>query len=182
MNIPNDEVTFTHVGHRLHVGHIHSGAKLWGHRLPRTGQRHALNGGPTHFTALCGEAVSLHRYTEFGEDAIPNVRPVTDAEAGRITCKRCLRITGSVQLKLHFNPLLPKPLAVIAGGQSLPLREAVQRMLAGTLSQCQAVACENGVQHENVRVERDGRSIRLSSQAGLTILTADPDHGTYASW
>jgi hypothetical protein len=88
-------VTHTHIGCREHVGYVHCGSRLWGHHLPRPGKRHALNGGPARFTALCGEAVTLgRRFDEWGEEAPPNVRPVTDPDARPVTCKRCLRAIG----------------------------------------------------------------------------------------
>ena len=81
----------THTGCRPYVGHVHSGSKLWGHRLPKAGRRHALVGGPTVFTALCGESVVLERRDEFGYEVTPNVRPVTDPDALPVTCRRCLK-------------------------------------------------------------------------------------------
>lgn len=84
--------THTHVGSRSHVGHVHSGARLWGHRSPKAGRRHALNGGPVRFTALCGKTVALKTKNDFGEPAVPNVRAVSDPESRAVTCKRCLRL------------------------------------------------------------------------------------------
>jgi hypothetical protein len=84
---------YTHAGCRSHVGHVPSGAKLWTRRIPRAGQRHALNGGPRLFIALCGETVHLERaFNEWGDPAAPNVRPATDPEARAATCRKCLRI------------------------------------------------------------------------------------------
>jgi hypothetical protein len=80
-------VIHTHVGCRSHVGHVHSGAKLWGHRIPKAGRRHALNGGPVLFVSLCGEKVRLETRDDFGEPVAPNVVPT-----GEVTCKRCLRL------------------------------------------------------------------------------------------
>jgi hypothetical protein len=86
-----DAMTHTHIGWRSHVGYAHCGSRLWGHHLPSPGKTHALNGGPTTFTALCGEVVTLdHPYDEWGEPRLPNVR-----EGGKVTCKRCLRQMGS---------------------------------------------------------------------------------------
>jgi hypothetical protein len=86
-------MTHTHVGCRAQVGHRHSGARLWGHRLPREGENHALNGGPEVFTALCGTVVRAQVEDEFGfrrEGGANNVQPVA---AGRqVTCKRCRRL------------------------------------------------------------------------------------------
>jgi hypothetical protein len=84
--------THTHTGCRPHVGHVHSGSRLHGHRIPKAGVRHALAGGPARFTALCGETVALgSRYDDFGYEVAPNVRPVSDENARPVTCKRCLR-------------------------------------------------------------------------------------------
>lgn len=83
---------YTHVGCRPSTGYQHCGSRLWGHRIPKAGRRHALTGGPDRFAGLCGEAVLLVRYTEWGEPATPNVRPVTDPDARPVTCKRCLRL------------------------------------------------------------------------------------------
>lgn len=93
-------MTHTHVGcrpHVGHVGHVHCGAKLWGHRIPKAGRRHALNGGPTVFTAICGEKVVLEQYDDFGFriEEPNNVRPVDHPEARPVTCKRCLRRMGA---------------------------------------------------------------------------------------
>jgi hypothetical protein len=74
--------THTHTGCRPHVGHVHSGSRLHGHRIPKAGVRHALAGGPARFTA---------RYDDFGYEVAPNVRPVSDENARPVTCKRCLR-------------------------------------------------------------------------------------------
>jgi len=85
-------MTHTHAGCRSQVGYVHSGAKLWGHRIPREGEVHALNGGPDHFRALCGKEVYLQRFNEWGEEATPNVRPIDHPEAAKVTCKRCLAL------------------------------------------------------------------------------------------
>lgn len=86
--------THTHTGYRSHVGHVHCGAKLWGHRIPKAGRTHALTGGPMRFVTLCGETVDLCRY-DFGEPLRPNVRPVGDSEVAPVTCKRCLCVMKS---------------------------------------------------------------------------------------
>ncbi len=88
-------MTHTHVGCKAHVGHVHCGAKLWGHRIPKSGRHHALTGGPVVFTALCGEKVAVEsEYDDFGfrrEGGPTNVRPVDHPDAMTVTCARCLR-------------------------------------------------------------------------------------------
>jgi hypothetical protein len=59
--------------------------------MPKPGRRHALNGGPGVFTALCGEKVVLEAKDEFGDPVAPNVRGVEDPACRAVTCKRCLR-------------------------------------------------------------------------------------------
>ena len=88
--------TYTHVGYRHHVGYVHCGWRLYSHRMPKAGRRHALNGGPEQFQSLCGEAVRLRRHNEFGDEVVPNVYPVGDPDARTVTCKRCLRKIGKV--------------------------------------------------------------------------------------
>jgi hypothetical protein len=84
--------TYTHTGRRSEVGYRPCGARLHGHHLRTAGKRHALNGGPARFEALCGEAVTLDRqFDEWGDERPPNVRGVEDPGAGAVTCRRCLR-------------------------------------------------------------------------------------------
>ncbi len=88
-----EKANHTHVGYRPHVGAVHAGSRLHGHRLPNPGKRHALTGGPASFVSACGESVVLRRrFDDYGEEVAPNVVPVADANL--VTCKRCLRAMG----------------------------------------------------------------------------------------
>jgi len=90
---------YTHVGCRPHVGHVHCGAKLWGHRAPKAGRRHALNGGPKVFVGLCGARVTADEYDDFGfrrERGPDNVSACGPA-APAVTCKRCLRLIARAE-------------------------------------------------------------------------------------
>lgn len=85
-------MTHTHTGYRPHVGHVHCGSRLHGHRLPKEGATHALTDGPVELTALCGERVAADTHDEFGfriEGGPKNVKPVGVLA---VTCRRCLRI------------------------------------------------------------------------------------------
>jgi hypothetical protein len=85
---------YTHVGNRSHVGHVHSGSRLHGHRIPKAGRTHALTGGPVCFVSLCGEKVTADVHDEYGfriEGGPRNVKPAEDLE---VTCKRCLRLVA----------------------------------------------------------------------------------------
>jgi len=85
-------MSYTHIGHKAHVGHVHSGAALASHRMPRGGKLHALNGGPKRFTSLCGEVVHADDADEFGfrrENGPRNISPAETSKC-KVTCKRCL--------------------------------------------------------------------------------------------
>jgi hypothetical protein len=84
--------TYTHVGHRPHVGYVHSGSRLHGHRTPNAGRLHALNGGPVHFVSLCGEKVDAQTHDEFGFRFESGPKNVAAAASAKVTCKRCLRL------------------------------------------------------------------------------------------
>ncbi|HVL12904.1 MAG TPA: hypothetical protein VM529_10085 [Gemmata sp.] len=86
--------TFSHTGRRPQVGYSNRG-KLFGHDVPKAGRVHALNvGGFRGFTALCGEQVEpAAAFTEYGDEIAPECRSVRPgADAGRVTCKRCVKI------------------------------------------------------------------------------------------
>jgi hypothetical protein len=82
---------FTHVGAPSHVGLMHCGVRLQSHRLPKASRRHALNGGPQKFTALCGKIVELRTHDANGLTMLPNVRPAGHPETKPVTCYRCLQ-------------------------------------------------------------------------------------------
>lgn len=85
-----EKPVYTHVGYQPRCGYLHLQVEL--HRAPfKAVHGHACNGGPDLFAALCGATVALRRFNEWGEPARPNVRPIEDPDAGRVTCKRCLK-------------------------------------------------------------------------------------------
>ncbi len=111
-------MTHTHVGHRARVGYVHCGARLWGHREPKAGKLHALTGGPSVFTALCGEKVAAQEYDDFGfrlEGGPKNIIAASDPKA-TVTCKRCLRLIAVAPSVNHWT----EKEAAAAGDVELP--------------------------------------------------------------
>ena len=90
---------YTHAGYRPHVGHRNSG-RLYGHDALRPGKTHALTGGPTVFTAACGEAVVLETRNEYGDEAPPNIHEGQDG----VDCARCRRLAGLARYAARVPP------------------------------------------------------------------------------
>ena len=91
------ETTHTHIGHRKESGsecqHIRSGRRNLG-----DGQIHALNatdGCDRWYAALCGVRVSNERTDMYGDPIAPNVSPISEVNARRVTCARCSRLAKS---------------------------------------------------------------------------------------
>lgn len=86
---------YTHVGHKGCVNYLFRSSRMYGHRAPQAGKRHALT-QENHpqlgmrWRSLCGEVVHDNGgKDEFGDAVTPNVCPAPDETGTGVTCKRC---------------------------------------------------------------------------------------------